>query len=231
MIGPSKQSHHRVNLADFDVATNVLGPGRRAIVWVQGCPRRCEGCITPDMLRFDVDREWISADALAARVLDEMPLEGVTFVGGEPFSQAAGLARVASRLREAAGLSVVTYTGHTLEELLAGRARSNGWAYLLDATDLLVDGEYVSALACDLLWRGSSNQRLHFLTSRYESLAAAIVAARGRLLHISVGPSGALRIVGIPDEAFVARLYASLEARGVLVEETAAPGAVRGVAR
>ncbi|NCA71503.1 MAG: 4Fe-4S cluster-binding domain-containing protein, partial [Sphingobacteriia bacterium] len=33
--------------------TRSLGPGLRFALWVQGCPLRCPGCMTPDALPFD----------------------------------------------------------------------------------------------------------------------------------------------------------------------------------
>lgn len=46
----------------------------------------------------------------------EWGLEGVTFLGGEPFLQAQGLAVVAEGVSRA-GLSVMAFTGYTMKEL------------------------------------------------------------------------------------------------------------------
>jgi anaerobic ribonucleoside-triphosphate reductase activating protein len=209
---PAAGAAHGINLADYAVAADVLGPGRRAVVWVQGCPRRCPGCITAHMQRFDVDRAWVTAADLAGRILGDGPLEGLTLVGGEPFSHAAPLAELATLVRRA-GLSVVTYSGHTYEQLLrAGRA---DWRALLDATDLLIDGEYLAAQSTDLLWRGSANQRLHFLSPRYRHLAPALADARGHALSLELDAGGLLRIIGIPAPGFHEELAAALAAQGV----------------
>jgi len=58
--------------------------------------------------------EEIEVDVLAERVLAEADLEGITFLGGEPFSQAAPLALLARQIRQT-GLSVMTFTGYTVE--------------------------------------------------------------------------------------------------------------------
>jgi anaerobic ribonucleoside-triphosphate reductase activating protein len=203
----------QINLADFAIATNVLGPGRRAIVWVQGCPRSCPSCITPHMQPFGVRRELIAPGDLASRVLSHMPLDGITFVGGEPFSHARELAALVDTLRSEVDVGVVTYTGHTLEQIQ--RVRSADWEALLAVTDLLIDGEYLEERACDLLWRGSENQTLHFLSNRYAPLAPYVRSARGRLLEIALNNRGELRIIGIPDKAFFETLACQLADQGV----------------
>jgi anaerobic ribonucleoside-triphosphate reductase activating protein len=85
-------------------------------------------------------------------------ISGITLSGGEPFSQALGFSEIAGAASEL-GLSVVTYTGHTWEELVCSSVR--GVKQLLAATDILVDGRFVESLRdLSLPYRGSRNQRL-----------------------------------------------------------------------
>lgn len=144
----------------------VLGPGLRAVVWVHGCPLRCEGCIAPEDLPFEGgDRQTV--EDVAAR-LSALPPEiaGVTFSGGEPMAQAASLARLLDLLRADRDWSAMSYSGYTLEHLR--RHGDAGQHALLDRLDILVDGPYLAARHADLLWRGSANQRIHLLTDRHE---------------------------------------------------------------
>jgi anaerobic ribonucleoside-triphosphate reductase activating protein len=143
----------------------VLGPGLRAVVWVRGCPLRCAGCVTPEDLPFE-GGESVSVTAVAARLNTLGPeVTGVTFSGGEPMAQAAGLAELLDRLRADRDWSAMSYTGYTMEHL-----RRHGTAAqhaLLDRLDILVDGPYLARRHADLLWRGSANQRLLLLTDRH----------------------------------------------------------------
>jgi anaerobic ribonucleoside-triphosphate reductase activating protein len=152
-----------LRLAQIVACTEAEGPGRRFALWTQGCPLRCSGCCNPEMLPFEGGSPW-EVDALLATVLGTPGLEGVTLLGGEPVAQASALAPLASRVR-GAGLSVMLFSGHTLEEL---RALGPEVQSLLAETDLLVDGRYDRALPDSRRrWIGSRNQRLHFLTDRY----------------------------------------------------------------
>ena len=191
----------QLNLAKIDVAVDALGPGRRVIVWVQGCPRRCHGCITPQMLEFIPAQLW-SIPKLLDFLEQYEPYEGVTFVGGEPVSQAAALVQLIDELRSRRDTGVVTYTGYTLGELLA--ARNPAWHSLVDRSDLLVDGEYVESLAGNYLWRGSANQELHFRSDRYRSWEqeASVKATR-----VSLRLDGdQLQLIGIPGEQLLEAL-------------------------
>ena len=179
----------------FLAHTRVEGPGERACLWVQGCAIRCPGCAVPAAWPR-AGGESLEVDELAERILLGPSVEGVTFVGGEPFAQAAALAAL-GRLLRSAGLSVVTFTGHTLDELRARPAQ--GVAELLAVTDLLIDGPYRRDLA-DLSrpWVGSSNQRYHFLTDRYRHLEAVLLEIPNQL-EIRFQPSGVVLVNGMGD--------------------------------
>lgn len=91
-------------------------------------------------------------------------VEGVSLLGGEPFEQAPACAVFATAARSL-GLSVMVFSGYTLGEL---RARPDA-AGLLAQCDLLVDGRFErEKLDVSRRWIGSSNQQLHFMTTRYD---------------------------------------------------------------
>ena len=159
-----------INVGMVVPCTEAEGPGKRYALWVQGCPMRCPGCCNPEYLEFE-QNQLTTVDQLFEEVLEareKNDIEGVTFLGGEPFSQAAPLARLARRVR-AESLTVMVFSGFTLKAL---RADTNeGVAALLKATDLLVDGPFVqSRLDRDRRWIGSKNQTPHALTDAYTDL-------------------------------------------------------------
>lgn len=149
--------------------TEAEGPGRRFALWVQGCPFRCAGCCNPEMLSFNPRRPatLMRASEVVERCV-AADVEGVTFLGGEPFAQAEALSVVARGVKRA-GLSVMVFSGYTLDELRA--MESPPVRELIALTDLLVDGRYEESLRTTARrWVGSDNQVMHFLTDRYSPL-------------------------------------------------------------
>jgi anaerobic ribonucleoside-triphosphate reductase activating protein len=181
--------------------TEAEGPGVRFAVWVQGCPLRCPGCCNPEMLAFREAAAMTPAELLARILEVKGDIEGVSFLGGEPTSQAEGLAAVAAGAR-AHGLSVMVFSGFTLEEL---RARKDPHVdALLACTDLLVDGRYVeSRRTLTRRYVGSDNQVMHFLTDRYtpadprfsSSNTIEIRLVKGQVIVNGWPLKGALKIV------------------------------------
>src|ERR1035441_4932155 len=111
-----------VNVAATCVCTRALGPGLRSVVWVQGCPFRCPGCIAPDWIP-DRPARHISPGELAAELLADPDIGGLTFTGGEPMIQADGLAQVIRSARRERDLTLICFTGYRLAGL---RARPPG---------------------------------------------------------------------------------------------------------
>ena len=150
--------------------SSVNGPGPRAVVWFQGCKKRCRGCANQQFLPESPATLMSPAD-LAARLLAIPDVEGVTYSGGEPFLQAEGVSVLSALLKEQ-GLSLVCYTGYRIEEI--ERSRNGAWHRLMGYLDILIDGEYEHDNRKPLLWRSSAGQRVHFLSDRYRRLAGTV---------------------------------------------------------
>jgi anaerobic ribonucleoside-triphosphate reductase activating protein len=156
-----------LNIMGYVDESEVNGPGCRAVVWVQGCRRECPGCFNPASWSFEPN-QLMAIDDLVEQILENPRNEGVTFSGGEPFWQAPALAELARKLR-AQGLSVMSFSGFTLEQLRSNSAPPGSQA-LLDQLDILIDGPYVESLAIhspeSLV--SSSNQRVHIFNPIFQ---------------------------------------------------------------
>jgi anaerobic ribonucleoside-triphosphate reductase activating protein len=156
-------------VAQIVPCTEAEGPGRRFALWFQGCPLRCPGCCNPEMLPFEGGfrlRVAEAVDRLRAAAA-EQGIEGITLLGGEPLAHAQGAAALA-RAARLLGLTVMVFSGYTLEEARALPDPAVG--ELLTHTDILVDGPFLRELPeTRRRWIGSANQRIHFLTDRYRA--------------------------------------------------------------
>jgi anaerobic ribonucleoside-triphosphate reductase activating protein len=158
-----------LRIAQIVPCTEAEGPGRRFALWFQGCPLRCPGCCNPEMLPFEggTSRRTTAVLEEIRNAQQQSSVEGITLLGGEPLAHAAGAAALAHGAR-ALGLSVMVFTGYTLEEAQA--LPDPAVADLLAFTDLLIDGPYIRERPDrSRRWVGSTNQQIHFLTDRYRA--------------------------------------------------------------
>ncbi len=162
------QTSPTFSIAQIVTDTQAEGPGHRFAVWLQGCPLRCPGCCNPEMLPFSGGQPTSVAELLKQyqdAVESNPQIEGVTLLGGEPFSH-PGVEVFARQVRSGGG-SVMIFSGFTLDEL---KSRSESHIQdLLAETDLLVDGPYLRDQPDSTRrWVGSRNQQIHFLSHRYQ---------------------------------------------------------------
>jgi anaerobic ribonucleoside-triphosphate reductase activating protein len=150
-----------IALHAFLPVSTVNGPGRRSVIWVQGCIFDCPGCFNQAARPFT--RNWLVTER---ELLAHLPadIEGLTISGGEPFCQAQALIGLC-RAVKAHGLSVMLYSGYTLAELEAAPAPAI--QELLGQLDILVDGPYRHDIPAVNPWAGSGNQQVHYLSPRY----------------------------------------------------------------
>ena len=134
--------------------TMVDGPGFRTSIYCAGCRHKCPGCHNPQSWDFSGGREMTTEELMRIIVAD--PYANVTFSGGDPMYQAAGFAELARAIHRRTNKDIWCFTGFRFEDLIQHDQRE-----LLEQLDVLVDGPYVASLRDpDLLFRGSSNQRI-----------------------------------------------------------------------
>jgi len=205
-MGKARSCAATVRVAAFEPRSLVNGPGVRAVLWVQGCGRRCPGCFNEGFQSREGGREVDVRDVLdwigAAK-----GIEGVTFSGGEPLDQAEALGELACEVH-AMGLGVVVFTGYevwgagclpgTVRKALwcSGGMRAS-WRALLAETDLVVAGPYDRTRPMSHPLLASANQRLLYLTDRYRDRRLR----GGRRVEYRIGVDGSVRTTGLPAQA------------------------------
>lgn len=204
------QIHARVS------QSQVNGPGRRAVLWFQGCTLRCPGCWNPTTHAFDAAPEY-SISEILDWILHCPDIEGVTFSGGEPFQQAEGLLEVCQHLKaDNPQLSLGLFSGYTIRELSTGR-----WQYrpandfewhcgtherfeeIKSHLDFGVFGRFVRArLTSTKPLCGSDNQEVVFFTGRYSMRDLAPQSC-----EIQISPDGeAMTVTGFPSQDLIRSL-------------------------
>lgn len=114
--------------------------------------------------------------------------------------QAAALSELFTILRQQRDISIICFSGFTLEQLQA--LSEPAIDRVLDLIDVLIDGQYIAQLNDNKGWRGSSNQVVHFLTPRHIS-ESSLFTERKRDVEIHVRDESAL-MVGVPPQNFSA---------------------------
>lgn len=145
------------------------GNGLRVVLWVSGCSHACKGCQNPitwnpyDGVPFDDKaKEEIFAE------LEKDYISGITFSGGDPLfkDNVEDILELVLEIKyRYPDKSIWVYTGYSYEDILATDiAKINEWTIrrcILATIDVLVDGEFVEALADKSYhWCGSTNQRV-----------------------------------------------------------------------
>ena len=178
--------------------SHIYGPGKRFVVWLQGCSLACEGCWNQQMWSFKA-KQLTHREDLLKLILSAEGIRGVTFLGGEPLQQSANLHWLLSRIRQESELTTFVYSGFESEELNSSGALD--WLY--EHSDILVLGRYVKSLRTTTSqWRGSTNQQIVYPpTSREKQRPAELNQS-----EIHIDEHGRLTILGYPDEALLITL-------------------------
>lgn len=144
---------------DIIRGTTVDGPGFRTAIYLAGCRHHCCGCHNPQSWDFQAGKAMTLGEIM--EVVEEEDFD-VTLTGGDPLYKPEATAVLAKAISES-GHSVWLYTGFTYEEIVASSRLSLPLPYL----EAIVDGPFEESLRDpDLLFRGSSNQRIIKLNLR-----------------------------------------------------------------
>ncbi|SNT54091.1 anaerobic ribonucleoside-triphosphate reductase activating protein [Actinomadura meyerae] len=194
----------------------ALGPGRRMVVWFQGCPLACTGCLArdtwspsggSDLALPTLERMW--REAL------EHGMDGLTVSGGEPLAQPdelAELLEMAAAVRDELGreADLLVYTGYEPDEVDMAPLRR---------ADAVITGRYDAARPTRLIWRGSANQVLTPRTELGHARYDRHLDHEPERPPMQFSVDGAnVWFAGVPARGAMARLERALRARGVTFE-------------
>ena len=181
-----------VRLGRIDHGVQAEGPGKRTVVWFQGCSIRCIGCINPHLFSTKGGIS-LSPEAIVKAALQHGD-EGLTLIGGEPFDQPEALKGLVQAAQQA-GLGVICFTGYHFDDL---RLRGDAYTEALHNIDLLVDGpfeqekpEHRRALV------GSDNQRFISLSPRYKDFDPTVQPNK---IELRVSTTGEVSLSGFLND-------------------------------
>ena len=191
-------------LHGFVPVSRANGPGRRAVLWFQGCTLNCSECWNQASHPFKgapTDGNHIIQRIIGLHRAGD--IEGLTFSGGEPMQQARSMLELIERLRQAGApsLSFGMFTGYTLHELERGRYftfedcrdKVSTWLLIRPRLDFAVMGRYNRLAPTALPLRSSGNQRLHLFTKRYQQTDFS-----EPLVEVSIEQDGVTTVTGFP---------------------------------
>ncbi len=133
------------------------GDGLRVVLWVAGCSHHCKGCQNP--ITWDPDGGLLFDEGAKEEIfeqLDKPYISGITFSGGDPMhpSNRLDVRNLCEEIKtKYPDKTIWLYTGDSWESI---------YHYpVMKYVDVLVDGEFMlDKRDVNLMWKGSSNQRV-----------------------------------------------------------------------
>lgn len=116
------------------------GPGKRFVIWVQGCKHHCQHCFNPETHDFKTDN-LIDTNTIVNMINQQRDITGLTFSGGEPLEFPLAVLEIIKGIN--LELSTILFSGYTLEELLSDRDKTD----VVRRCDLSILGRYNYKLA------------------------------------------------------------------------------------
>ncbi len=151
----------QINVHNVVESSMIYGPGKRWVLWTQGCTLGCKGCWNTQTWSKKNGETW-SISQLLESISSQEDIEGITILGGEPFQQLDGISELIKSVKQL-GLTVMLYTGYEKAEF-----NDLMWQ-CFNSSDLVIAGRYREELRdVGLVWRGSTNQILESPTGYYD---------------------------------------------------------------
>lgn len=148
----------------FDI---INGEGIRVSLFLSGCKFRCKGCFNKECQNFNCGSEFTGKEySIILDKLSDEKFDGLSLLGGDPLWQDEKGLQVLIKLVDDVqmlGKNVWLWSGFSWEEIMSTR---NSFLDILRQTlikksDVFIDGLFEQdKKVIDLLWRGSSNQRI-----------------------------------------------------------------------
>ena len=150
-----------MNYSNYYKTDLTNGVGVRVTLICSGCSVKCPDCFNKETWKFSYGKPY--TQEFEDQILQDLShpyVQGLSLLGGNPTEQRniQTITNLCKRVRkELPEKDIWCWTGHLYEDLKNNLLQ----AQCLEYIDYLVDGKFVKELyEPDLLFRGSSNQRI-----------------------------------------------------------------------
>jgi len=182
-----------LNINSIELVSEIYGPGKRTVIWVQGCKIRCKGCWNTEMWSLKKNKLFKISN-LVKLITSTSETEGITILGGEPLHQSKDLLKLVKKIKKL-GYTVMLYTGYERNEIHKPSQRD-----LCNMSDIIVYGRYIEEKRnIYLMWRGSSNQEIMYNTEKYKKYPTT----DNNYVEVIINKSGEITYLGYPESDFV----------------------------
>ena len=184
-------AYRTIDVHHLESVSLVNGPGRRAVLWVQGCSLACPGCFNPETHGRRTGQDY-TVSQLMSWLVDtarEFQLDGLSISGGEPLQQWQAVYGLLQQIKDSLpDLTVLLFTGYTWDEIPV-RVETE----LSRVTDVVLAGRYQAhqRVASGLI--GSANKVPRFYTDRITPAQLQQTQKAEIILH----PDGRFTFTGI----------------------------------
>lgn len=175
----------------FEPLSYSNGPGRRAVLWLQGCTLNCTACFNPSTHSISGGKPVLISELLKQLFRIRHTIEGLTISGGEPLQQLKPLLSFLAMIRKETDLSIILFSGFTFEAIRAMPQSKR----LMHLVDVLIAGRYDNTVPSSNSWVGSGNKTIHFFSSRYSiddlqrvPTAEVIIQPNGEIISSGIHP-------------------------------------------
>lgn len=136
------------------------GEGIGIALFTAGCPLRCKNCFNSELWSMDSGREWTENDKqIILKLLEPEHVKRISILGGEPLIE-RNIKPLTELFEEIDTLyhgtkNIWLWSGQIFEDVYKKHPE------IFKHVKILVDGPYIDELKdAELLWKGSSNQRV-----------------------------------------------------------------------
>jgi anaerobic ribonucleoside-triphosphate reductase activating protein len=184
-----------LNINSIEPISEIYGPNKRFVIWTQGCNLNCKGCWNKDTWSFKENILYSPTDLLNLILKYKNDIEGITILGGEPLLQKGDLLEFVNLIKEKTDLTIMLYTGFEKSEFTTLDKE------IISEIDILIAGRYIDEKRNTFLtWRGSENQKIEFITNKYNKND---IPQASNMVEININPDGSMKLMGYPNEKLI----------------------------
>jgi anaerobic ribonucleoside-triphosphate reductase activating protein len=161
------------------------GPGKRLVLWTQGCSIKCAGCWNPET--HDDGGTLVTVGRILEELVDGT-YSGLTITGGEPFDQAEAIFQLGASAKEK-GFSSIVFSGFSYSVI----NRRHGLEKLTESFDVILSDPYTLQPDYESVIQALSNKTVTFLTDRHSHGEFQSIPP----CEVFIGRNGEVRLTGL----------------------------------